>query len=207
MAFLDEETAQRYGAAAAKLCIFTLFKLIQGDGPAGWLRAWSGAGDFPVDAGLIDTTGGIYTGAGDVVGLPVLSQLINGVADRVEFILSGASPTVLALADSEADTVRGAAVHVGLVALDEDLQALSQPLWFWEGRADVPRVARTSQVAEDGASIVTRSVSLSVGTLFTRRRRPRAAYFTGVDQRRRSPTDKGCDRANKYNLGATRKWP
>jgi hypothetical protein len=158
-------------------------------------------------ANNIDTQGGTFLGVGELVGMPVLSQLVNGTADRVEFTLSGVDASILALADAEADTVRSAPVHVALMAFDEDFQESTSPVWIWEGEADVPRVSRQSVAGEDGSFQVVRSMSLSVGSVFTGRRRANLSFMNGVDQRRRSSDDAFCDRASVYSSGTTRKWP
>jgi hypothetical protein len=80
-------------------------------------------------------------------------------------------------------------------------------VWIWEGEADVPRVSRQSVAGEDGSFQVVRSMSLSVGSVFTGRRRANLSFMNGVDQRRRSSDDAFCDRASVYSSGTTRKWP
>ena len=202
MAFISEDDALLFGAPAARVSVFLLIKAVNTSPPT-WIRLWSGVGDraLPVDA--IETQGGTYTGIGDLVGMPALSQLINGVAERVEFTLSGATADIVALADSEADSVRNVPVHIALVAFDEDYQRATAPVWVWEGESDVPRISRA---AGEDLSVV-RTISLSVGSVFTGRRRPRQSYYNGVQQRARSADDAFCDRANTYSLGTTRKWP
>lgn len=206
MAFITEEDALLFGAPTVRVGVFLLIKANNGSPPT-WLRMWSGVGDHDMDANAIDTQGGTYLGIGDLVGLPTLSQLVNGVAERVEFSLSGVTADIIALADAEAETVRNVPVHMAIVAFDEDFQASTSPVWVWEGESDVPRVSRQSVAGEDGSFQVIRSVSLSVGSIFTGRRRPQNAYFTGIEQRARSADDAFCDRANGYSLGTTRKWP
>lgn len=202
MAFISEDDAAVFGAAQARVSVFLLIKMNTGP----WLRLWSGVGKHEMAANNIDTEGGVYLGTGELIGLPVVSQLINGVAERVEFTLSGVDATTLALVDEGASDVRSAATHLGLVAFDDDLQAATSAVWVWEGEADVPRVSRQSS-GDGGQFDTVRTVSLSVGSVFTGRRRPHHAYITQADQRARSPTDAGMDRTGIYNLGTTRKWP
>lgn len=206
MPFISEETAQTYASGAVKVAVFVLIKT-GADSPANWIRVWSGTGDIELPAGLIDTAGGVYLGMGDLVGLPSFSQLLNGVAERIEFVLSGCSPEVIALADQDAEDVRGAAAHIGIIGLDWSEQTIGDPLWLWEGETDVPRTRKQSVISEDGTGSILRSVSLSAVSAFSGRRRPPLGYFTGVDQRRRSPGDAFCDRANIYHQGRTRKFP
>lgn len=206
MAFITEADALLFGAPTARVCAFLLIKTANGSPPT-WVRLWSGVGRHDMTANNIDTQGGTYLGVGELVGMPVLSQLVNGTAERVEFSLSGVDPAILALADAEADTVRAAPVHVALMAFDDEFQASTSPVWVWEGEADVPRVSRQSVAGDDGSFQVVRSMSLSVGSVFTGRRRAKLSFMNGVDQRRRSSDDAFCDRASVYSAGTTRKWP
>lgn len=203
MPFISEDDAAIFGAAQARVSVFLLVKATSGP----WLRLWSGVGDYRMSANVIDSVGGTYTGVGELIGMPVLSQLINGLAERVEFTLSGVDARTLALVDEDADTVRSAPVHVALVGFDDDLAAATSPVWIWEGEADTPRVSRESAAGGDGTFGIVRSVSLSVGSIFTGRRRPRHAYYTDADQRARSSDDAAMDRVAIYNQGTTRKWP
>jgi hypothetical protein len=159
-------------------------------------------GQFEVPADAVETAPAIYLGMGQLVGLPAVSQLVNGVADRVSFGLSGVSADLLALADAEAESVRGAAVLLGVMALGPDWQPLTTMKWIWQGEVDA--VEGTMQ--EDRGEQV-RTVSLSVGTAYTGRKRPRHGYYTDADQKRRSATDRFCERVSRYSQGSTRKWP
>jgi hypothetical protein len=169
------------------------------------VRLWAGAGDVAIPADLIeDDDGAVYTGLGELVGLPELNQLINGAAERVEFTMAAAELTseIADLAASEADLVRGAAVTIGFYVFDQDWQRLSPVDWLWDGTADSLKINR----APDGESAI-RSITLSVGSLFTGRRRPALAYWTDPDQRRRSSDDRFCERVKLHNAGWTRTWP
>lgn len=164
------------------------------------LRLWAGRFSFPLDADDVETDGGTYSGAGELLDLPTVDQLINGKANRVTFTLSGVDDTILGLADTEADLVRGARVNLGFCRLDSDLQQDGAVRWVWEGEADVVECAQTA-----GPNAV-RTVSLSVGTPTTDRRRAGLDTFTPADQFRRSPTDRGLEFVPKYTLGSTKKW-
>lgn len=166
------------------------------------VRVWSGAGDFAVPADLIETEGGTYVGFGEILDFPALDQLVNGVATRVEFMLSGVGETALRLADEDASQVRGKPVNIGMIELDQDWQPSSPMQWIWEGEADY--LTMDSRLNAD-ARIET--VTLSVGSLFTGRRRPRFRHYTDQEQRRRSPDDRLCDRVNLYSQSYTKTWP
>jgi hypothetical protein len=202
MPFIDETLADQLGGSTARVSVAFLMKTDDGGDPPGWVRFWGGHGPFEIAANGIDTQGGVYAGAGQLLNVPALSQLINGVAERVDFSLSGVSPEVFALADEEAELVRDAPVHLALLPLDADFALIGTPLWIWEGQGDVLRVDR-----EVSGASVTRTITLSVGTLFTGRRRRQIRHYSGVDQRRRSADDAFCDRTNLYNVGTTDRWP
>lgn len=169
------------------------------------IRLWAGVGErrLPLD-GVENDPGNLYSGAGELAGFPALNQLVNGVAQRVDFTLSGTavSAEAVALADGEAESVDGAAVHIGLMRYDDDDQPVGPVRWIWEGVADT--VTLSSQGAE-GASQA-RGLGLGVGTLFTFRRKGRPVLWTGKDQRRRSADDAMCDRVNRYSAESTKAW-
>src|SRR5690349_6131520 len=85
---------------------------------------WSGYGDLLIPADAVVPEDEIALGGGELVSLPDLEQLINGVAQRVEFTLSGVSARAIRFAQEEADTVPGAAVHVGRMDFGPDWQPL-----------------------------------------------------------------------------------
>jgi len=171
------------------------------------IRTWFGGfGPKVVPADGVDAAGGTYQGLGWLVGMPALSQLINGVAERVDFTLSGVPAEVIALADADAASIRGAPVHVGLYMLGSDWQAYAPVEWLWEGEADVAKISRTASIDEQGNQQIVRTVGLSVGTAFTGRRRPKATYWTHAHQSEFSPGDLFCVRTPIYAQGKSLKW-
>lgn len=167
------------------------------------IRVWTGVGDFDKAADAVDIEGGIYKGLGEIQEIPALQQLVNGVAQRIDLSLSGVDANIVALADSEAADVRSKAVSIGLQFFGEDWQTLGDTLWIWDGEADVVKSESLS-----GADFTrVRTITLSVGTLTTGRRRPKLTFFTRSQQRRRSPTDAFCDRVALYSADTELKWP
>jgi len=171
------------------------------------VRIWAGDGDLTLDVDLIeDDASAPYLGFGQLAreSLAAVSQLINGEADRKDFQLSGAAVTaqVAALASNEAAEIRGVAVNLGLLVFDGDWQKLSPVAWLWEGTADSLMVDR-----DDASGLALRTITLSVGSLFTGRRRPTPSYWTNADQRLRSADDRFCERVAGYNVGTTMVWP
>lgn len=169
------------------------------------IRLWAGVGErrLPLDA-VENDPGNLYSGAGELSGFPALNQLINGVAQRVDFTLSGTAVTAeaVSIADGEADTVEGVAVHVGIRRYGADDMGVGPTVWLWEGIADT--VTLTSTEAAAGQQL--RSIGLGVGTVMTFRRRSRNVLWTGKDQRRRSADDAMCDRVNRYSAESTKAW-
>lgn len=162
---------------------------------------WSGYGDLDVPADELDASGARYTGAGALIEVPSLKQLINGIADRVDFRISGVSGATLRLALEDRASVYGATLHVGSVVFDRDWQIIGPPAWQWRGVADVltPDSKETAQGRE-------RTITLSVASADTARSNPKLTWFTDADQRRRSPTDKIFDRVAGITAGATRRF-
>jgi hypothetical protein len=164
-------------------------------------RLWSGVGDLAVPANPIDPSPTIYTGAGALLTVPALKQLINGIADRADFTVSGVSAETARLALEDRDTVEGASLHVGHIRFDADWQVLGPPVWEWEGRADL--LITTREGPDRGG---TRSITLSVAAANTDRANPALAWWTDADQRRRSPTDAIFSHVAGINAGSTRRW-
>lgn len=168
----------------------------------GDLRIWTGIGDLEIQTDGIDAVGGPYQGIGLLSSVPPLRQLVGGAAERLEFSLAVADGPVFDLADDEADDIINAPVDLGLVFFDADWQLTGPAAWLWAGSADVPSIGQSSDEAQ-----ITRSITLSVGTALTDRTRPVLTYFTDADQRRRSPTDRFCERVAGYTGTHTIKWP
>jgi hypothetical protein len=171
-----------------------------------FIRLWGGVGDLQIITDLVeDTAPAIYSGVGEVLSMPALSQLVNGQADRVDFSLTGSAITgeVAAIASTEASDIRNVSVNVGFLVFDDAWQILSPTAWLWDGIADSLKVDRNPG---DGSGAV-RSLTLSVGSVMTGRRRPSPNFWTDPDQRRRSADDAYCSLVKTYQVGTTKVWP
>lgn len=167
------------------------------------VRIWSGPGDFAVPADFIEYEGGTYIGVGALLDIPVLDQLVNGVASRLDFSLSVVGDTdLMRLADEDADTVRGSDINIGLMPLGDDEQPVGAMVWVWEGQADTV----TIESRLDGDRRV-ETMTISAGSLFTGRRRPNYRHYTDQEQRKRSPDDRLCDRVTLYSQQYNKTWP
>src|SRR5262249_43156432 len=96
----------------------------------------------------------------------------------------------------------GKAVNLGFLVLGADLQPISPMAWAWDGTADSISIDRNGS-----ADPVTRTISLSAGSVMTGRRRPKSAFYTDQDQQARSPGDRFCERASLMAIGTTKVWP
>lgn len=169
------------------------------------IRLWAGFGNLDLPADTVETTNqAVYWGAGTLRGVPALQQLINGDADRVEFTLSGAavSARVHELADSEAVQVRRARLNIGIVIFDETEQIAVPVKWIWEGVADSLNPACDASSGEE-----VRTLTLSVGSLLSQRRRPTPNYYTDVSQQARSTGDRFCQFTTQYRQDQPKPWP
>lgn len=162
---------------------------------------WTGLGILETPADAVDAGGATWLGAGHLISVPSLQALINGVAERANFILSGVDAETLRLAREDKETVKGAEVRVGHVDFDADWQLDGGITWEWLGIADALRVE--SRYADDGR---VRSVILMVGSADTARSNPRFTYWTDASQRLRSPDDAFCDHVAMISSGVTRRF-
>ena len=153
------------------------------------VRLWLGIGEIKPGINAYDAANETYSGLGQLIDVPAIQQLINGVADRVTFHVSGVSADTSAMASTEADVVKGKAVALGMCLFGESWQQLGVPVWLWRGTADFV----TRQQQSDGKT-TTRVIELSVGSLFTSRRRRGLSYLTDHDQQLRHPGDLFCER-------------
>lgn len=173
------------------------------------LRLWLGAGNIEPGVNAIDLTGATYSGLGQVVNVPSFRQLINGQAERFEITMSGVSADILQIASEEdAPNVRGKECAIGFALMDDDWQLLGQIRWIRRYIADFLSISQG--ITDDPANPIIRTVTLSIGSLMTGRRRPGLSYFTDADQKARStasPADRFCERTPYYVQEVRKAWP
>lgn len=171
------------------------------------IRLWAGVGKINPGINAIDLTGQEYKGFGELVEVPTLRQLLNGAAERFEFVLSGVSETMLALAQDDAVEVKGKTGALGFALMDTEWQPIGEVHWIRRFIADYLSIRQ--DVVENPESGIVRTIALSVGTQVTNRRQPALSFFTDNDQRRRtgSPFDRFCERVGLYSQEQTKTWP
>jgi hypothetical protein len=161
---------------------------------------WTGHGDIllPPDTVLPEPV--LAPGAGALIDIPDLEQLLNGSAQRMDIVVSGVDDETLAYAQEEASQVPGAAVWIGRIPFDENWQQGAVE-WEWSGEAR--GVSITGQNSEPGRE---RTLTLKVASGDTTRSRSPFAFFTDADQRRDYPDDAFFDRVANINSGTSRRW-
>lgn len=171
---------------------------IASDPPA---RIWGGVGDIEIPADAVEPAPAIYSGAGELISAPDFQQLINGVAERLEFEVSGVTAGTIRLALEDAPSVKGAKVHLGTIRFDDDWQQDGPVEWEAVFRADTLSVGSRGEGPKR-----TRTITLSVGTDDTGRSFAPLSFFTDADQRRRSPDDAIFDHVAGISAGTSRRF-
>lgn len=167
---------------------------------------WLGVGRIKPGVNTLDTAGiDMYYGFGQLVAVPAFQQLIGGKAQRVEFVMSGVSAKVLALASLDASAIHFKTCSIGFGIMDSNWQLLGPIHWCFNGTADFLRVSVIP--ASDETSQTTRNITLSVGSQFSGRRRRGMSYWTDQDQQLRSPGDRFCERTVTIAELAIKSWP
>lgn len=172
------------------------------------VRLWLGVGNIKPGVDAIDSEGdgATYKGFGEITNVPAFRQLINGQAERIEFTLSGVSEEILQVASQQdAPNVKGKDCALGFALMDDGWQLLGGIKWVRRYTADFLGINQS--LTEDPDNPIIRTVVLSVGSIMTGRRRPGLSYFTDQDQRRRSDTDKFCERTTLYTQERRKSWP
>lgn len=147
-------------------------------------RIWSGVGDLLIPADSVESAPATYLGAGQLLSVPDFQQLINGVAERLEFTVSGVDDETIRLALEDAPTVHNSAIYIGRIDFDANWQRVGSVEWEATFRADCLTV---ESQADNGMRV--RTLKLSAGSADTGRSYSPAAFFTDADQRKRSATD------------------
>lgn len=169
------------------------------------LRLWAGVNDVPIGIPSVDPSGSVYLGAGQLMNIPDLELLINGIADRVDFYLTGTDPTFIATLAPAAASVLGAQVIVGVAPLDVRFQPQTQIIGVWTGSADIMKMS--GRPGNGPTSPATQTIAVSCGTGDTSRARPRLTAFSQPQQQLISPSDTFFSCINRYIQQFVVSWP
>lgn len=169
------------------------------------VRLWLGFGNIEPGVNVYDPSGATYAGFGELREIPALRQLLNGTAERVEFILSGVSGEILSIASGDdSDEVKNKSAALGFGLMTEQWAMMGSVHWCANYIADVLSI---NQQPSDGLNPIVRTISLSVGSRFTGRRRPSLSYLSDADQQARFPGDLFCSLVGNYAHGFNKQFP
>lgn len=158
---------------------------------------WTGLGPLKLAADAVIPEPTVALGAGELLSIPDIEELINGTAQRIDFSLSGVSEQTVRLALEDAPSVRNARVDMGRITFDTDWQQDGPVEWEYRFEARKLAVSR-----ESGR----RTLSLTIAAGDTTRSRVPMAFFTDADQRRRYPTDAIFSNVASISGGISRRW-
>ena len=169
------------------------------------MRLWLGINDIPAGIDAIDPdTQQRYLGGGMLREVPNLEAVINGVADRADFQLSGIDPATAARVDLAAIDVRGKPFHVGITTLDDDHQPMSAIIPLITGRSSYVTEASPPVTGTDNPSV---TWGLSVGFGVTTRDRQSQVLWSSVHHKAAHPGDLFCDGTARMERGVAPSWP
>lgn len=162
---------------------------------------WTGHGPLRLPADAVLPTDVVAPGAGELVSIPDFQQLMDGTAERLQFVFSGVSDRTLDLAFEEAESVRNALVYLGRIDFGPDWQPLGPVEW------EAMFQARELLITRDGSGDqATQSLSFTLASGDTARSKSPNAFWTDADQRRKSPTDTIGSHVAGITMGTSRRW-
>lgn len=154
-------------------------------------RLWLGHGQL--------VAGGFtWSGLGELGSISGIESPLGGTAPVTTLALSGVKPELVAAARDASAEVKGRAAIVYLQFFDEDWQPLDAPYAVMTGIMD-----RISVAAPDAE---TRTVSVTVEWLFTRRAIPPFGMLSDRDQKGLYPGDRGLEQMTAMQNKSTT-WP
>lgn len=168
------------------------------------VRLWLGVNDIPAQMQSIEAGSEIYYGGWRLQDVPDLEFVINGVADRADFTLSGIDPDTRALSNLDAVDVRGRDFHIGVTALDDHFQPVSPILPLVTGRASLITERMLPAGETEDRTI---SLTLSVGFGITTRGRQSQSLWSSAHHKADYPTDLFCDATARLERGVYPTWP
>jgi hypothetical protein len=143
------------------------------------MRLWDGVG-------VIDIDGYEWQGSGQMGSISPIKLSENDTGDKLEFGLSGVTPTIVALAQQSEARVRGRSVWLYLQTLStETLQPVGAKRFLT--RMVMDRLAYKAHGPSD------RTVRLTSETIWTSRNSAAYSFWSDRDQKARYPGDRGAE--------------
>lgn len=142
---------------------------------SGDLLLWSGVGDKVFNSET-------YVGAGNLLGISEIDEMMGVEAKGATFVLSGLNSSVLSLALTE--DYQDRPLTVWLATLDSDGDIIADPVILFKGKMDV------AQIDEGGE---TGTASMSVESDLIDLKRARVRRYTSEDQKQEYSADVGLD--------------
>lgn len=168
------------------------------------LHLYFGVNDVPIGFDSIDPDGTVYLGGGRLQGIPALQILVNGSSAAIDFTVSGIDPETGAKMIDSIPPVRGALVQVGLTALDDYYQPITQIIPIWTGIASHLKEARAPVRSGENPTV---TLSLATVAGENTRSRPSKVLWSDAMQRSLYPTDAFCNGTARLARGIQPKWP
>lgn len=170
------------------------------------ITLWWGVSDIPAVIADLDADGTIYQGAGMLTDMPdSVEMLINGIAERVDWMIDGVNPELTANIAPDAASVVGLRATFGIAPLDSRWQMMSDIIVIWEGTADFWSEDQPPQ--PDLTKPKTRRLTLATMTGDSSRSLPYFATWTNAIQHLIAPDDTFCSRVPRYYVGQIVRWP
>lgn len=131
-----------------------------------------------------------------VSAVPPVRQLVGGMAEALDFTLSGVPAIPQTFVDERA--AEGFRIYFGDVEFDADLQQVGDAWWIWSG------IIRKASAAD---SSNTTSITLTAETTCASRSRATLRTWCNANFRQDHPTDGFCRQIGRNGLNRTVKWP
>lgn len=166
------------------------------------MRVWTGSHPMRLAVDAVEPiTDNIYIGAG-FSDIPVLTRMLNGDAGEYTLSISGLTDEAVALADAP-EGFSGSLVHIGEFKFDAAWQPLDAVDWVTTLEAETVGVSTDTDADGNRTNIV----FMTVSSALTDQSSAPNIFWSEIEQRETSPTDRAFDYVNRYSLGSRRQFP
>lgn len=149
--------------------------LFKAEFDSGDVMLWTGLGQ-------ITWNGDLYEGAGNLIGVNEVNEVIDVEAQGSTIVLSGIPSGFIEIALDEPYQGRPVTVYFGTIAPDGTL--IADPIILYKGRIDV------MQISEDGTSS---TIAIACESRLIDLRRVKVRRYTTEDQKTTYPNDRGLE--------------